>query len=90
LETELFYLWEKCSEKHRSKWPRVEGSVKEDSKVFSNLLEIATLKGDSVLNARLLKIKVMTCCQGHSLSRNNKMILRFQSFIKRLLVKMKL
>jgi hypothetical protein len=37
-----------------------------------------------------LKIKVMIHCQGHSLSRNNKMILKFQSFIKRLLVKMKL
>jgi hypothetical protein len=52
-----FICGKKCSEKHRSKWSRVEGSVNENSKSFSNLLEIATLKGDSVLHARLLSSK---------------------------------
>ncbi|XP_053400818.1 uncharacterized protein LOC128557464 [Mercenaria mercenaria] len=47
----------KCSTKHRSKWSMVEGSIDENSKMYSQLLNISSSKNDMNLHSRLLSCK---------------------------------
>lgn len=49
-----FICGEKCSSKHRNKWSKVEGSIDENSKLYSKLLKVSAEKGDQILHSRLL------------------------------------
>ena len=49
-----FLCGNNCSNKHRSKWSRVEGSIGLNSKMFSQLLDISLSKNHTELHKRLL------------------------------------
>lgn len=52
-----FICGEKCSTKHRNKWSKIEGSIDENSKLYSKLLSVSAAKRDHALHARLLSSK---------------------------------
>ena len=56
-KTKCFICGEKCSAKHRKTWSKVEGSINETSKLYSKLLDLSALKGDTELHTRLLSSK---------------------------------
>ena len=49
MERNVFICGEKCSIKHRDKWSMIEGSVNENSKLYTKLLNISHAKGDHAL-----------------------------------------